>query len=134
MAGYIFTVNFTAYVAWKFFETSNTISIAVSLGYPSITNKSNQFTGKKAQAVLFFEETKRVNSCLTHCNQKNEEQTLVLSVFKKKSLKMKLQVKFRAEDLHRTYCRHFRTNLLFWWSIFDGTNIHGTAFHRKTFM
>ena len=47
---------------------------------------------------------------------------------------MKLRVKFRAEDQHRTYCRYFRTILLFWWSIFDGTNIHRTAIYGKTFL
>ena len=31
----------------------------------------------------------------------------------KNSQKMKLRVKFRAEDLHSTHCRYFRTNLLF---------------------
>ena len=46
---------------------------------------------------------------------------------------MKLRVKFRAEDQHRTYCRYFRTILLFWWNIFDDTNIHRTAIYRKTF-
>ena len=30
----------------------------------------------------------------------------------KKSWRMKLRVRFRAEDLHRTYSRHTRTNLL----------------------
>ena len=42
---------------------------------------------------------------------------------------MELLVKFRAEDLHLTYCTYFRTNLLFWWSIFGGTNIHRTAIY-----
>ena len=40
---------------------------------------------------------------------------------------MKLRVKFRTEDLRCTYWRYFWANLLFWWSIFDGTNIHGIA-------
>ena len=45
---------------------------------------------------------------------------------------MKLQVKFRAEALHHTYCRYFRTNLLmFWWTVFDCINIHRTAIYRK---
>ena len=35
---------------------------------------------------------------------------------------MKLRVKFCTEDLRRTYCWYFRTNFLFWWSIFDNTN------------
>ena len=47
---------------------------------------------------------------------------------------MKLRVKFRAEDQHRTYCRYFRTILLFWWSIFDGSNIHRKAIYKKTLM
>ena len=47
---------------------------------------------------------------------------------------MKLRVKFRAEDQHRTYCRYFRTILLFWWSIFDGSNIHRTAIYKKALM
>ena len=47
---------------------------------------------------------------------------------------MKLQVKLHAEDLHHTYCRHFQTNLLFWWSILDDTKIHRTPIYRKTFI
>ena len=47
---------------------------------------------------------------------------------------MKLQVKLHAEDLHHTYCRHFQTNLLFWWSILDDTKIHRTPISRKTFI
>ena len=35
---------------------------------------------------------------------------------------------------HRTYCRYFRTILLLWWSIFDGSNIHRTAIYKKTLM
>ena len=41
-------------------------------------------------------------------------------------------MKFHAEDLHRTCCRYFQTNLLFWWSIFDDINNHKTAIYRKT--
>ena len=33
------------------------------------------------------------------------------ATIKKKSNKMKLRVKLCAEDLHRTYCRYFRTKL-----------------------
>ena len=43
-------------------------------------------------------------------------------------------MKFRAEDLHSTYCRYFRTNLLFRWSIFYDTKINRTAIYRKTFI
>ena len=45
---------------------------------------------------------------------------------------MKLKVKFCAEDLHHTYCRYFRMNLLYWWSIFDGNNIHRTVIYTDT--
>ena len=41
-------------------------------------------------------------------------------------------MKFRAEDLHHTYCKYFHTNL-FRWNIFDSTNIHRTAIYRETF-
>ena len=47
---------------------------------------------------------------------------------------MKLRVKFRTEDQHRTYCRYFQTILLSWWRIFDGTNIQRTAIYEKTFI
>ena len=47
---------------------------------------------------------------------------------------MRLRVKFRAENQHRPSCRYFRRILLFWWSIFDGTNIHRTAIYGKTFL
>ena len=47
---------------------------------------------------------------------------------------MKLRMKFHAKRPARTYCRCFQMNLLFWWSIFDGTNIHRTAIYGKTFL
>ena len=46
---------------------------------------------------------------------------------------MKLRMKFRAEDMHHTFCRYFRKNLLFLQSVFDGTNIHRTAIIERSF-
>ena len=83
---------------------------------------------------------------MSHCSQKKLNNTLVFlkiavpNIEKNPEGRMKLPVKFRAEDLHRAYCRYFRTNLLVFQalllilSIFDGTNIHRTILHRKTFI
>ena len=46
----------------------------------------------------------------------------------------------RAENLHRTYSKYYRMNLLMFLifflilSIFDGTNIQGINIYRKTFI
>ena len=43
----------------------------------SITTKSNQFVGNKYRASNFLkEQINRVDSCLTHCSKKSEQQTL----------------------------------------------------------
>ena len=88
----------------------------------SITSKSNQLQEKRAGAFI-FEETKETKF-LTHCSQKKKKkkklndtlsggsETNVPNV-QKRSWRMKLRVKFQAEDLHRTYSRYFQTNLLF---------------------
>ena len=90
LVGYNLTENFTADVAKGIFRNvQNKIHSCFSWGiYQSITIKSNQFAGKKIQAVWLFEETKRVSPCLTHCSQKKitNKHSQVLLVFSKEIL------------------------------------------------
>ena len=128
---------------WEISETSKKCPQLFRFMNLSITIKSNKFAGKKYRCLIFWrsKETRRVNSCLTYCSQKKKKMNnkhyqvfLILSGVPK-SLQMKLRVKFRADDLRRTYCGCFPKNLLMlWWSIFDGININGIAIFRKTFI
>ena len=86
----------------------------------SIIIKSNQFA--KVQGLWVFEET-----------QKQREQIFAWQIAVKKGKKIETNilrcskcieknlenettgVKFRAEDLHGTYCRYFWTNLSMFW-------------------
>ena len=63
-------------------------------------------------------DVKRVNSCMTHCSKKSESQTP--SAFPENRCSYCLEknpgewnyrwIKFRAEDLHHTYCRNLFSN------------------------
>ena len=66
LAGYNFTENFTVDVA---------VDVTVSPSeFIDQLLKVISFQ-EKVQAVWFFEETKRINSCLTHCSQKINKKT-----------------------------------------------------------
>ena len=69
---------------WEFSDSSKTIPTAVSLG-EFIDQLLLISLEEKKQAVWFFEETKRVNSCLIHCSQRkmNNKHSQVLLVFRK---------------------------------------------------
>ena len=62
---------------------SKTIFTAASLG--KLTNELLLRVinvQEKKQAVWFFEETKRVNSCLTHCSQQQQQQKQQKSILR----------------------------------------------------
>ena len=73
--------------------------------FPSITIKSNQFAGKNAGRLIFWrnKESKFLLDTLQSKNMNNKD-SQVLLVSRKNSSKWNLRVKFRADELHRTYC------------------------------
>ena len=74
----------------------------------------------KSWSLMFWrnKDVKRVNSCMTHCSKKSESQTP--SGFPENRCSYCLEknpwewnyrwIKFRAEDLHHTYCRNLFSN------------------------
>ena len=87
----------------------------------SITIESNLFVGNKYRA-WFFEETKKKREEILawhigvkKMNNKHSQVFVKIgapNVYKKSYKWNYGWNKFRAEDLHRTYCKYFRTNLL----------------------
>ena len=116
---------------WELHCTLNCFSWQI---YRSITIKSKDITYGYLYREPYIIPLLKVTSL-------QEKSTGCLIFWRKKdskflldTLQSTIQEKFRAEDLHHTYCRYFRTNLLLWWSIFDGTNIPRTDIYRKTFV
>ena len=84
-------------------------------------NFTENITAETSTGSLMFwrnKDVKRVNSCMTHCSKKSESQTP--SGFPENRCSYCLEknpgewnygwIKFRAEDLHHTYCRHLFSN------------------------
>ena len=89
--------------------------------YASITIKSNQFAGKTYSPSEKKKKKKK----------KNEQVLLYLEkILENETMG---EVPCWRPAPHPLY-HYFQSILLFWWSIFDGTNIHITAIYRRTFM
>ena len=124
-------------LSWKFFKTSNTISTAVSLGefVHQLLLKVISLQEKSTGRLIFWrnKESKFLLDTL-QSKKMNNKHSQVLLVFRKNPRKWSYGWSSVLKTSIRTYCRYFRTILLFWWSIFDGTNIHRKVIYRKTFV
>ena len=126
--------NFTENLPWEFLETSKTISTTVSPGefIDQLLLKVISLQEKSTGRLIFWrnKESKFFLDIL-QSKKLNKKHSQVLLIFRKNPRKWNYSGKV---DLPRSYCRYFQMNLLVWWSIFDGTNIHRTVIYRKTFI
>ena len=114
----------------EFSKTSKTISAAVSLGefVDQLLSKWS-VCKKKVHTAWFFEETKSKSLLDTlQSNDITNKHSQVLLVFSKIPRKWNY-VKFRAEDLHRTYCRYFE-----WICCFNEVFLMALTFTEQLFI